>query len=89
MYTQFMMGGISPGRKWWWTILEIEISCSKCEGSACTQSAPSWSAWDSPVKDSETLLEASVTIVMGVVGSYVNPNLLLKMEVFIKIFKKM
>ncbi len=39
------------------------------------------------MKNSETLLEASVTIVMGV-GSYVDPNLLSKMEVFIKKKKK-
>ncbi len=37
---QFIMGvPISPGQKWWWTVLEIEISCSQWEGSACTQSA--------------------------------------------------
>jgi hypothetical protein len=27
---------ISPGQKWWLTVLEIEISCSQWEGSACT-----------------------------------------------------
>ncbi len=32
-------GGISPGQKWWWPVLEIEISCSPCKGSACIQSA--------------------------------------------------
>jgi hypothetical protein len=26
-------GGISPGQKWWWTVLEIEISCGQWEGS--------------------------------------------------------
>jgi hypothetical protein len=31
-------GGISPGQKWWRTVIEIEISCSQWEGSACTQS---------------------------------------------------
>jgi len=30
---------ISPGQKWRQTVLEIEISCSQWEGSACTQSA--------------------------------------------------
>ncbi len=33
------MGVTSLSQKWWWTILEIEISCSQWEGSACTQSA--------------------------------------------------
>jgi hypothetical protein len=28
-----------PGQKWWQTVLEIEISCSQWEASACTQSA--------------------------------------------------
>jgi hypothetical protein len=32
-------GSISPGEKWWWTVLKIEISWSQGEGSACTQSA--------------------------------------------------
>jgi hypothetical protein len=32
-------GGISPGQKWWQTVLEIEISCSQWEASACTQRA--------------------------------------------------
>jgi len=32
-------GGISPGQKWWCTILEIEISCRQWEGSTCPQSA--------------------------------------------------
>ncbi len=31
--------GISPGQKWWWTVLEIGNSCSQWEGSACTQRA--------------------------------------------------
>jgi len=43
---------------------------------------PTRDAWASQVKNPETLLEGSVTIVMGV-GSYVDPNLLSKMEVFI------
>jgi hypothetical protein len=33
------MGALAPGQKWWWIILEIEISCSQWEGSAYTQSA--------------------------------------------------
>ncbi len=32
-------GGISLGQKWWWTVLDIEISCSQWEGSACIQNA--------------------------------------------------
>jgi hypothetical protein len=32
-------GGIIAGQKWWETVLEIEISCSQWEASACTQSA--------------------------------------------------
>jgi len=30
---------ISPGQKWWRTVLDIEISCTQWEGSARTQSA--------------------------------------------------
>ncbi len=30
---------LAQAKKWWWTVLEIEISCSQWEGSACTQSA--------------------------------------------------
>jgi hypothetical protein len=33
------MGVISPGQKWCQTILEIEISCSRWEGSPWAQSA--------------------------------------------------
>ncbi len=33
---------ISPGQKWWWTALEIEISCSQWEGSSCTHE---WSSF--------------------------------------------
>ncbi len=33
---------ISPGQKWWLTVLEIEISCSQWEGSVCTQE---WSSF--------------------------------------------
>jgi len=33
-------GGISPGGKWWWTVLEREFSCSQWEGSACTHDGP-------------------------------------------------
>jgi len=32
-------GAISPGQKWWQTVLEIEISCSQWEALACAQSA--------------------------------------------------
>jgi len=33
-------GGISPGEKWWWTVLEREISCSQWEVSPCTHDGP-------------------------------------------------
>ncbi len=31
MYPQVYNGGISPGQKWWRTILEIEISCGQMQ----------------------------------------------------------
>jgi hypothetical protein len=36
---------ISPGQKWWQTILKIKVSCSQWEGSACTHEAPSFFLW--------------------------------------------
>ncbi len=30
----FFAGGISPGQKWWQTLLEREISCSQWEGAS-------------------------------------------------------
>jgi hypothetical protein len=33
---------ISPGQKWWPTVLEIEISCSQWEGSTCTHERSSF-----------------------------------------------
>jgi hypothetical protein len=38
-YPKFMTEVISPGQKWWWTILGIEISCSQWEVSVCISSA--------------------------------------------------
>jgi hypothetical protein len=34
-YPSIYDGGISPGQKWWQTVLKIEISCSQWEGSEC------------------------------------------------------
>jgi len=31
---------ISPGQKWWRTVLKIEISCSQWDGSACSHGGP-------------------------------------------------
>ncbi len=31
---------ISPGQKWWWTVLGVEILCSQWEGLACTHDGP-------------------------------------------------
>jgi len=41
---------ISPGDKWWQTVLEIRISCNQWEGSACTHGVPKvfflfWRGW--------------------------------------------
>ncbi len=34
---------ISTGQKWWWIVLEIEISCSQWKGSACIHDGPYFS----------------------------------------------
>ncbi len=39
---QIVDPAISPGQKWWWKALEIEISCSQWEGSSCTHE---WSSF--------------------------------------------
>jgi hypothetical protein len=33
---------IRPGQKWWWTVLEIKISCNQWEGSSCTHECSSF-----------------------------------------------
>ncbi len=42
---------ISPSQKWWPTILEIEISCSQWEGSACTYERSSFSLFERGNRD--------------------------------------
>jgi len=46
---------ISPGQKWWQTILKIKVSCSQWEGSACTHEAPSFFLWGGGVEERDFL----------------------------------
>jgi hypothetical protein len=39
-FSQISAPVISPCQKWWQTVLEIEISCSQWEASACTHDEP-------------------------------------------------
>ncbi len=39
-FSQIYAPVISPGQKWWQTVLEREISCSQWEASACTHDEP-------------------------------------------------